>query len=202
MENLENNVVNEEVQTQEIEVKEQKEQKQPEIKTFTQAELDAILNKKFAQWSKKAELQAEAKAKEVEEAEKLKRMSESERQQAEIKKQLEELNRVKAEMAREKLSGQVVKELAARELPTEYAEYVLVEGDSDATLERLNIFAEKYKADVAKEVERQVTERLKGNAPTIATTQSKSTYTLDEIRNMTPEQINANWDVISKMNLL
>ena len=69
MEN-QNNVVNEEIkvdstETNQVEVKEEK--------TFTQEELDKILNKKFAQWQKKTEeakAEAERKAK-LTEAEKL-----------------------------------------------------------------------------------------------------------------------------------
>ena len=60
---IENNVVNEEIkvestETNQVEVKEEK--------TFTQEELDKILNKKFAQWQKKTEeakAEAERKAK-------------------------------------------------------------------------------------------------------------------------------------------
>ena len=49
---IQNNVVNEEIkidstETNQVEVKEEK--------TFTQEELDKILNKKFAQWQKKTE---------------------------------------------------------------------------------------------------------------------------------------------------
>ena len=61
---IENNVVNEEIkvestETNQVEVKEEK--------TFTQEELDKILNKKFAQWQKKTEeakIEAERKAQE------------------------------------------------------------------------------------------------------------------------------------------
>lgn len=130
-------------------------------KTFTQDDIDKIIAKKLKQWEKKTE----EKTKQIEEAEKLKSMSENERQQAEMKKQLDDFNKMKAEMAREKLSSQVVKELASRELPIEYAEYVMVEGDAEATMERLTTFAEKYKTDVQAEVDRQVQERLRGNAP-------------------------------------
>lgn len=130
-------------------------------KTFTQDDIDKIIAKKLKQWEKKTE----EKTKQIEEAEKLKAMSESERQQEKMRKQLEEFDKMKAEMAREKLSSQVVKELASRELPIEYAEYVMVEGDAEATMERLTTFAEKYKTDVQAEVDRQVKERFRGNAP-------------------------------------
>lgn len=172
-----------------------------EEKTFTQEDLDKILAKKFAQWERKAEQRANDKAKEVEEAEKLKRMSETERQQAEMKKQLEEYNKMKSEMAREKLSNQVVKELASRNLPCEYSEYVMVEGDAEATMERLSTFAEKYNADIQKEVDRLVNERLRGKAPATSTVQTKTSFTVEDIKNMSSDEINKNWDIISKMKL-
>ena len=71
MEN-QNNVVNEEV-NENIETTESVEVEVKTEKTFTQEELDKILNKKFAQWQKKTEeakLEAERRAK-LTEAEKL-----------------------------------------------------------------------------------------------------------------------------------
>lgn len=128
---------------------------------MTQEQLNAMFDKKYAQWKKKSEKEIQEKAKEVEEAEKLKRMSEQERQQAEIKKQLDEFNKMKSEMAREKLLNQTAKELSTRNLPIEFSEFVMA-GDSEATMERLNVFNEKFNAAVKKEVDKQVNERLKG----------------------------------------
>lgn len=168
-------------------------------KTFTQEDIDKIIAKKLKQWEKKTE----ERTKQIEEAEKLKAMSESERQQAEMKKQLEEFNKMKAEIAREKLSGQVVKELASRELPIEYAEYVMVEGDAEATMERLTTFAEKYKADVQAEVDRQVQGRLRSNAPKgmISSGTSNTSFTVEDIKKMSPAEINQNWDKIKHIKL-
>lgn len=129
--------------------------------TMTQEQLNAMFDKKYAQWKKKSEKEMQEKAREVEEAEKLKRMSEQERQQAEIKKQLDEFNKMKSEMAREKLLNQTAKELSTRNLPIEFSEFVMAE-DSEKTMERLNIFNEKFNAAVKKEVDKQVNERLKG----------------------------------------
>ena len=93
MEN-QNNVVNEAVETQvegvkaEVDTVEVKEEK-----TFTQAELDKILNKKFAQWQKKTEeakAEAERKAK-LTEAEKL---AEERKEFEDMKKQIEYVQRV------------------------------------------------------------------------------------------------------------
>lgn len=130
--------------------------------TMTQEQLNAILDKKYAQWKKKSEKEMQEKAKEVEEAEKLKAMSQAERQQAEMKKQLDEFNKMKLEMAKEKLLNQTSKELATRNLPIEFSEFVMA-GDSEATMERLNVFNEKFTAAVKKEVDRQVNEILKGS---------------------------------------
>lgn len=130
--------------------------------TMTQEELNKIFDRKYSQWAKKAEQQAEQKAKEVEEAEKLKRMSETERQQVEMKKQLDEFNKMKSEMAKEKLLNQTSKELATRNLPIEFSEFVMAD-DSEKTMEKLKLFDEKFNSAVSKEVERQVNERLKGN---------------------------------------
>ncbi len=167
-------------------------------KTFTQEDIDRIISKKLAQFKQKEE----ARVKEVEEAEKLKRMSEAERQQAEMKKQLDEFNKMKAEMAREKLNSQVVKELSTLELPCEYAEYVMVEGDAEGTMTRLKTFAEKYKADVQREADRQVQERLRGNVPRTSTvTTSNQTFTKEDILKMSPDEINKNWDKIKHIKL-
>lgn len=130
--------------------------------TMTQEQLNAMFDKKYAQWKKKSEKEMQEKAKEVEEAEKLKAMSQAERQQAEMKKQLDEFNKMKLEMAKEKLLNQTSKELATRNLPIEFSEFVMA-GDSEATMERLNVFNEKFTAAVKKEVDRQVNERLKGS---------------------------------------
>lgn len=132
-----------------------------EQRMFTQNDIDKIISKKFAQWQKKND----EEKRELEEAEKLKRMSENERQQAEMKKQMDEFNKMKAEMAREKLSNQVVKELASRDLPIKYAEYLMVDGDAEATMDRLTVFEKEYKADIKAEVDRQVKERLKCDTP-------------------------------------
>ena len=106
MENIENNVVNEEV-TENIEPTEQVENVEVKNeKTFTQEELDKILNKKFAQWQKKTEeakLEAERKAK-LTEAEKL----------AEERKEFE---RMKMQFEYEQRVNSTSKVLASNNLP-------------------------------------------------------------------------------------
>ena len=85
MENLENNVVTEEVQDQETKTEEQ-------VKMFTQEEVDQMIAKRIAREAKKIEaekekaMQLKLKA-ELEESEKLAKMSEAERVKAQAEKE-------------------------------------------------------------------------------------------------------------------
>ena len=139
--------------------------KQEAEKTFTQEDIDRIISKKFKQWEKNKAKEKE----EIEEAERLKRMSQAERQQKELDDKIKKIEKMEADMARKDLNNQVVKELASRDLPIEYAEFVMVEGNADETMDRLKIFMEKYNADIQREVDKQVQERLKGNVPKTST---------------------------------
>lgn len=140
-------------------VKNNFEETKKEEKTFTQEDLDRIIAKKFKQWEKRKEEEKH----QIEAAEKLKRMSEEDRQKEEMKKQLEEYKNMKAEMEREKMRNQTAKELASKNLSIDYVDFVMVENDADATSERLKTFEKRYKADIKREVDAQVKERLRGN---------------------------------------
>ena len=139
MENLENNVV-EEVKTEggAVETQEVNEVAKEE-KTFTQAELDKILNKKFAQWQKKTE---EAKA-------------EAERKEFEaMRKQFEYEKRVNS----------TSKVLASNNLPVEFADFLIAESD-EATTQRVDLFKNAFN----EALEKALNERLRGNVPKVST---------------------------------
>ena len=155
MEN-QNNVVNEEVieniepteQVENVEVKNEK--------TFTQEELDKILNKKFAQWQKKTEeakLEAERKAK-LTEAEKL----------AEERKEFEAM---KKQFIYEKRVNETSKVLASNNLPIEFADFLISDSD-EATTQRVDLFKNAFN----EAVEKLVNERLKGNTPKVGTSKT------------------------------
>ena len=155
MEN-QNNVVNEEVientetteQVENVEVKNEK--------TFTQEELDKILNKKFAQWQKKTEeakLEAERRAK-LTEAEKL----------AEERKEFEAL---KKQFEYEKRVNSTSKVLASNNLPVEFADFLISDSD-EATTQRVDLFKNAFN----EAVEKLVNERLKGNTPKVGTSKT------------------------------
>lgn len=160
MENLENNVVNnEEIQETEI--------NQVEVKTFTQEELDKIVNKRLARERKDIEAKIE---KERKEAEELAKMSEADKQKKLFEKQVKEFEETKKAFENERLLNETTKQLASKNLPTEFAEMLKGE-DAESTFENIKVFEAKFN----NALEKMVTERLKGNAPKVSTSQTNET---------------------------
>ena len=184
MEN-QNNVVNEtvEVKTEggavEVDTVEVKEEK-----TFTQAELDKILNKKFAQWQKKTE-------EEKKEAERKAKLSEEERFAEERK----EFEAERKQFEYEKRVNSTSKTLASYNLPVEFADFLIAE-DDEATTQRVDLFKNAFN----EAVEKSVNQRLKGNTPKTSTVKTK-TFTANDVKSMTPDEINKNWDQIKNIKL-
>jgi hypothetical protein len=104
------------------------------VKTFTQEELDNIVKERVARATEK-------KAKEIEEAQKLANMSESERSAEELKKAQGTI----AEYQRKELISQFKIELQGKGLPAEFADHINV---FDAEKAKAAIdFITKYKND-------------------------------------------------------
>ena len=182
MENLENNVV-EEVKTEggAVETEEVNEVVKEE-KTFTQAELDKILNKKFAQWQKKTE---EAKA----EAERKAKLTEAEK----LAEERKEFEAMKKQFEYEQRVNSTSKVLASNNLPIEFADFLIAESD-EATTQRVDLFKNAFN----EALEKALVERLKGNTPKTSTVQTK-TFTVNDIKNMSAEEINKNWEQIKNI---
>ena len=167
MEN-QNNVVNETVENQveggatEVDTVEVKEEK-----TFTQAELDKILNKKFAQWQKKTE---EAKA----EAERKAKLTEAEK----LAEERKEFEAMRKQFEYEKRVNSTSKVLASNNLPVEFADFLIAEND-EATTQRVDLFKNTFN----EALEKALTERLRGNTPKVGTTTNKE-ITKKDFRNM------------------
>ena len=132
MENIDNNVVNEEiVETEKAETNEVK-----EVKTFTQEEVNAILEKRLSREIKKIEaekqkaMELELKA-ELEEAEKLAKMSEAERVKAKAEKERikfeKERKKFEEEMRafnQERMLNTTMTTLSEKNLPVEFASFL------------------------------------------------------------------------------
>ena len=150
---IENNVVNEEIkvdstETNQVEVKEEK--------TFTQEELDKILNKKFAQWQKKTE---EAKA----EAERKAKLTEAEK----LAEERKEFEAMKKQFEYEQRVNSTSKVLASNNLPIQFADFLIAEND-EATTQRVDLFKNAFN----EALEKAVSERLKGRTPKVSTNKS------------------------------
>ena len=182
MEN-QNNVVNEAVETQvegvkaEVDTVEVKEEK-----TFTQSELDKILNKKFAQWQKKTE---EAKA----EAERKAKLTEAEK----LAEERKEFEAMKKQFEYEQRVNSTSKVLASNNLPIEFADFLIAEND-EATTQRVDLFKNAFNDAL----EKAVNERLRGQTPKTSTVKAR-TFTINDIKNMSPEEINKNLEQIKNI---
>ena len=153
-----------------------------EEKTFTQAELDKILNKKFAQWQKKTE---EAKA----EAERKAKLTEAEK----LAEERKEFEAMKKQFEYEQRVNSTSKVLASNNLPIEFADFLIAESD-EATTQRVDLFKNAFN----EALEKALVERLKGNTPKTSTVQTK-TFTVNDIKNMSAEEINKNWEQIKNI---
>ena len=182
MENLENNVV-EEVKAEGGAVETQKvNEVAKEEKTFTQAELDKILNKKFAQWQKKTE---EAKA----EAERKAKLTEAEK----LAEERKEFEAMKKQFEYEQRVNSTSKVLASNNLRIEFADFLIAEND-EATTQRVDLFKNAFN----EALEKALVERLKGNTPKTSTVQTRA-FTINDIKNMSAEEINKNWEQIKNI---
>lgn len=192
MENLENNVVNEEVQTQDVKTEEP-------VKTFTQEEVNEMIAKRLARETKKIEaekekaMQLKLKA-ELEESEKLAKMSEAERVKAQAekeRKQFEEERRLHLEERRqfeeEKILRLTMEALEDKKLPGSFAKFLKVD-NADDIMDNISVFEKGFN----EAVEKAVAERLRGKSP-VTSTLSKNTFSMDQLRGMSVEEINKNW---------
>lgn len=130
-------------------------------KTFTQEEVDSLIQKRLDRALKKAQ-------EEKEEAEKLAKMSEAERQKALFEKEKAEFEEERKKYQREKLELEVTKQLSSKNLPVEFGTYLLGENAEDS-FNRIKEFEVKWQ----QALEKAINERLKGNTPKVATVSTK-----------------------------
>ena len=192
MENLENNVVNEAVETQVVKTEEP-------VKTFTQEEVNEMIAKRLDRETKKIEaekekaMQLKLKA-ELEESEKLAKMSEAERVKAQAekeRKQFEEERRLHLEERKqfeeEKMLRLTMEALEDKKLPGSFAKFLKVD-NADDIMDNISVFEKGFN----EAVEKAVAERLRGKSP-VTSTLSKNTFSMDQLKGMSAEEINKNW---------
>lgn len=160
---MEEQIKNETVETQE------NNQEQATVKTFTeeevqkllQAETDRKVSKALdtakSKWQQEYETKLEQ---EKSEAEKLAKMSESERYEAQLKAEREAFEKERAEFRKSQLEAETIKQLSSVELPTDFANFLFA--DNAETI-KSNI--DNFKTKWTEAIEKAVDERLKGSTP-------------------------------------
>lgn len=207
MENLENNVVNNEVDKIASDVHNKltkgTDVEAKEVKTFTQDELNKIVAERIAKEKKKLEAerlkQQEMQEKLIEEeSEKLAKMTEAEKIKAkaerERKKFEEKVARYETEkkaFEQEKIKNETMKLLSEKGLPIELCQFIKSD-TADEIMGNVEVFEKCW----SEAIEKSVNARLRTSGELKTSTTTKATYTVDQLRNMSAEEINKNWDKI------
>jgi hypothetical protein len=146
----------------------------PTAKTFTQDELNAIIDKRLERERKDAQARID---KAVTEAQKLAKMSADERAEHEKQAHEKALADREAEITKRELRAEAKSQLSDKGLPIELAE-ILPYTDADTTNAAIVATEKVFRAAV----EKGVTERLKGNAPKVSQPAPQTPSVDDEIR--------------------
>lgn len=145
----------------------------PDTKKYSDAEVDEIINKKFAKWQKEQE-------KKISEAEKLAGMNAQEKAEHErdtLQKELDELKRANSIAEMEKTARTMLRDDGVN-VPDEVVSSLIAE-DADSTKTKVEAFSKAFK----EAVQTAVKDALKGKAP--ATGKSGSTLTKADILKIT-----------------
>lgn len=152
--------MNEEIQTVETVEEDNKVPAEPETseqpkdeKKYTDAEVDAIIDKKFAKWK------SEQKAKESE-AKKLAKMNADDKHKYEMEKREKALADREAEITRRELTAEARTILSERGLPSELIDNVNL-ADADSVRESID----KLQSSWELAVQRGIADKTKGGAP-------------------------------------
>ena len=128
-----------------------------ETKTFTQEELDRIVQGRIAKERKSWEKQLEEQQTE---AQKLEKMSEKEKKKYQEEKRIKDLDDREAAITRRELPAQAKVQLADKGIPTELAE-ILILTDADSCKKSIETVEKAFQTAVQRAVE----ERIKGREP-------------------------------------
>lgn len=156
-----------------------------------QAEFDKRIREALE--TSRTKMQADIDAKILEartEAEKLAKMNAEQKSQYEKEKREKELADREASITKRELAATAKEQLAEKGLPLSLAD-VLDYSNAEKCSESIEAVGKAFQAAVEKAVE----ERLAGGKPP-KRAGDKETYTMDQIKAMSPDEINKNWDAV------
>ena len=170
--------VTEEVTEEGNEVTEEEQQSE---KKYTDEDVNAIIDKKFAKWQKEKDDALKAKEEAIEEAKKLEKMNAEEKQAHEKEKLEKELAEYKRKDQFYQLSREASKMLSEHQISAddELLE-VLVKDDAEGTQSAVNSFVDLLNS----KVEEGVKKALSGKSPKVHASKGKA-VTAEEFKNMT-----------------
>lgn len=156
-----------------------------------QAEFDRRVAKALETSRTKMQADIEAKMAEVRtEAEKMAKMNAEQKAQYEREKQSKELANREAAITKRELMATAKEQLAEKGLPISLASVL-----NYASAEECTASIEAVGKAFQESVEKAVNDRLAGRKPP-KKAESDAAYTMEQIKAMTPDQINANWDAV------
>lgn len=173
-----------------------KEDYEKELQREADRRVNDALKKREQEHKKEMEKRVQEERKEAEELAKLsedeRSKAEKEKEQTKLERERDQLEQERQEFEGEKLKIQAEKELSARSLPAEFAPYIYGETAED-TMERISTFEELWQRVIKEGVDA----RLKSPAPKMGGGKQHK-YTREQLDNMTPDQINADWDNVQQ----
>ncbi|MCD8286490.1 MAG: DUF4355 domain-containing protein [Clostridia bacterium] len=156
-----------------------------------QAEFDRRVNKALETSRTKWQAEMDTKMAEAKtEAEKLAAMNAEQKAQYEQEKKNSELNAREQQITKRELMATAKEQLADKGLPTSLAD-VLDYTSAEACTKSMDKVAKAFQ----EAVEKSVNARLSGGQPPKKADNNK-TYTMEQIKAMTPAEINANWEAV------
>ena len=146
------------------------------VKTYSQEEVDALLqkngDKRVSEALKTAKQKWEQEyTQKMNEEKRLSQLTQEEREREiqmkeaeKFKAQLEEFEKAKAEFQKQQLEAELMKELSNEGLPVHFAQWLLG-ADAEATNANLQAFKAEYVKAVQEAVEKHVEDKLRGKEP-------------------------------------
>ncbi|MDQ1003972.1 DNA-binding transcriptional MerR regulator [Neobacillus niacini] len=115
-------------------------------------------------------------------------------EQLELEKIKAQLQQMENEKTRESLKNKALTIATEKKIPTQIIDFFIGQ-DEDSTVTNLKTFEDVMQTYV----KTQVDERLQGSYTPPAGSGGGTTFTMEAIKNMSPEEINKNWDAIQKV---
>lgn len=123
-----------------------------------------------------------------------KRFPEKDVKDIELEKMKAELEKIKVDALRKELTNKALIVADEKKLPKDLVEY-FIGNDEETTNKNL----EALESVFSKHIEKVVQERLKGSGYTPPTGGDGKSITLEDLPNLTSEEVNKNWDVIQEL---